>query len=40
MAAFFARVAGFGFDSPDAAAGALMTCPLVSLEAEMVASLC
>ena len=32
-------MAGFGFDGPGAAAGALVKRPLGSLEAEMVASL-
>ena len=38
-AAFFAGAAGFGFDGPGAAAGALVKRPLESLEVEMVASL-
>ena len=38
-AAFFAGAAGFGWDGPGAAAGALAKRPLGSLEAELVASL-
>ena len=38
-AAFFAGAAGFGFDGPGAAAGALVKRPLGSLDVEMVASL-
>ena len=38
-AAFFGGAAGFGFDGPGAAAGALVKRPLGSLEVEMVASL-
>ena len=37
-AAFFAGAAGFGFDGPGAAVGALVKRPLGSFEVEMVAS--
>ena len=38
-AAFFAGAAGFGFNGPGTAAGALEKRPLGSLEVEMVANL-
>ena len=38
-AAFFAGAAGFGFNSPGLAAGALVKRPLGSVQVEMVSSL-